>query len=152
MLLKCPKGKIVRRSYNKKGYVRKSFSRHSKKTKRSSKVKGTYVSRTRVPATCVPAKGAYAKQHGTRRPASKRTLPKPGKELELGKYGYNTHETDAKRHIALDKASKAENPLAILRRVNLLRNYQTKGHAKDTMAKDVKYLSKRYKEWKKKNE
>ena len=131
---RCPKGTILR-----KGYSRKGYSRKSKSTKSYS-----YVSRTRVGSACVPDKGAHGKT-----PKSRRVLPPLGKEIQLRKLGYSIHRSANTRRKALQKASKIEGPLAVLRHLNLARNYQADVDAKSTMASDVKWMSKLYKASKK---
>jgi len=133
----CPKGKIRRSSYMRKSHSRKSYRRSE-----GVHVRSSYVDRARVPSACVPDKGKPGKT-----PKSKRILPKFSGELSLRHYGYTTSKSSAERHSALDKAAKAtQNPLEILRHLNLLRNYQADPHAKEVLGKDVKYMSEQYKQ------
>lgn len=121
----CPSGKIRRKSY----------SRKSRSTGR----------RTKVKSACVPDKGKPG-----RTPSRKRILPKPGTKIHLSTFGYSTTANAETRHKALLKASKVENPLSILRRLNNIRNLQATGEkAKEVMAKDVEWMSKEYKKMKK---
>jgi len=92
--MKCKKGEIVRSAYTRKDG-------------------------TRVRATCVKDRGAPGKT-----PASKRVLPKPVKG-SLGKYGYsNIKGTSAiDRRNALIDAVRGEGYATIIRRLNLLSNY-----------------------------
>ena len=135
----CPVGKIRRSSYVRKAHERKAFS---KKTSKGGpiKIKSSYVNRTRVPASCVPAKGK-ALERGSKTPARERILPKPGKEISLGRYGYKTHNSEVVRHAALRKAAKAHGELKIERRLVLLSNYQADPEAKKVMKGDVKFMS-----------
>lgn len=127
----CPRGTIRRKSFNKRAYSRKSYTRKS-----GSRVKAARVSRSHVASTCVPDKGARGKT-----PASRRVLPKIGRELSLRKYGYSTHKPASKRHESLKKASSRSGSLKVLRHLNLLRNYQADDKAKNVLGKDVKYMS-----------
>lgn len=128
----CPKGKIRRASYKRKSYERRS---------RGSKGKPVvYVKRTKVPSTCVPATGK-ALSRGRKTPKREKVLPKPGKEVSLSRYGYSTHKSDAARHLALRNAAKDVGDLKILRRINLIRNYQANDEAKRIMSQDVEYMS-----------
>lgn len=122
---KCPPGKILRKGYSRKGYSRKS---------------GSYVSRVTVGSTCVPDKGAPGKT-----PKSKRILARPQSKHMLRSLGYSVHASDATRHSALHKASKAENPLSVLRHLNLIRNLQGDSFSKSVMARDIQYMSAMYK-------
>lgn len=94
MPAKCPKGKIRRIAY--------------------TRADGTYVK-----STCVPDKGKPGKT-----PARKKVLPKPTKGA-LSQYGYfDVKQTPAaKRRAALLKAVKATDYATIVRRVNLISNY-----------------------------
>lgn len=135
---KCPPGKILRKSYTRKSHVRKSRGRGQ------SRVKGSHVKKTKVPATCVKDRGKPGK--------GPKTLPKFSGKLKLTRYGYSTDKSASARHDALVKASKKNNPLEVLRHLNLLRNYQAddpKGRKiAKIMGEDVKFMSKYYKNWK----
>jgi hypothetical protein len=138
--MSCPKGQIEREGYKRKAHSRKAHSRKSyKKTNgtkvASSHVRGSYVDTTEVSPTCVPDKGKSGKT-----PESEKVLPEPGKELSLSKYGYTTHASSAKRQHALMSASKNTDPLKVLRRLNLLRNYQADQNAKSKMSSDVEFM------------
>lgn len=122
----CPPGKISRNSYRRKPYVRSN---------------GTKVAGAFVPETCVPDKGKPGKT-----PQSRKVLPKIGKELSLRKFGYATHESNSDRHEALRAAADStNNPLLVLRHLNLIRNYQADPTAKKIMDEDVAYMSNYYK-------
>jgi hypothetical protein len=122
---KCPPGKILRKGYRRKGYSRKS---------------GSYVSRATVGSACVPDKGAPGKT-----PKSKRILARPQSKHMLRAFGYSVHASDATRHSALQKASQLENPLSVLRHLNLIRNLQGDAFSKSVMARDIQYMSSMYK-------
>lgn len=135
----CGSGQIRRASYDRKAHSRKSYRRGS------TKVKASYVDRTHVPSTCVKDMGKPGKT-----PKSKRVLPRPGEKLHLSKYGYATHKSPSERHAALMRASKesGEPMLAVLRRLNLLANYQSDPRAKAAMREDVDYMSAQYAKYK----
>lgn len=130
----CPRGKIRRVAFNRKAYSRKSYRRSS-----GTRVRASYVNRSHVPSTCVPDIGAPGKT-----PASKRILPKPGKEVSLSRFGYGTHRAAQARHQALEKASRAHGGLKVLRRMILLSNFQAHPAAKRTMREDVQFMRKYY--------
>jgi hypothetical protein len=140
---KCPPGKILRKSYHRKGHTRKSHKSGKKH------VSGSFVSRTFVPASCVKDRGTPGKT-----PKSERVLPKIGKKISLRQYGYSVKKNQSKRHETLRKASKKEGHLNVLRHLNLVRNYQpqdkTGKSIKKKMTKDIEYLSQQYKKYKKK--
>ena len=101
---KCPKGKILRSAYKRKAYTRAD---------------GTRVKAVHVKAGCVPDKGKPGKT-----PAKAKVLPKPTPGA-LSKYGYyNVKRTlAAARHKELTKAVKDAGYATIIRRVNLVANY-----------------------------
>jgi hypothetical protein len=123
MTTKCPAGTILR-----KGYTRKSYTRSD----------GTFVKGSKVPPKCVKDTGLKGKT-----PSSKKVLPKPVKG-NLGKYGYfNIKSTNASlRRQALTKGVKKEGYATIIRRVNLIANYNKntdpKAHA--IMKSDIKWI------------
>lgn len=133
---KCPSGYISRVAYDRKGHVRKAYSRKSRKGSKKTSVKGSYVSRAHVSRGCTPDKGAPGKT-----PKSRRVLPKLGKEIELGRYGYKVHSAEAARHKALRDASEAHGALKILRRLNLIANYTAEADNEQVLRDDVKYVS-----------
>lgn len=134
----CPPGKIRRVSYKRKGHLRRAYSRKS-----GSRVKGSYVDPARVPSSCVPDKGKPGK--------GQKTLPSINKVGVLRKHGYSVHGSQTSRHAAINKASKANNPLEIMRHLNLIRNYTAEADNKKILAQDVKYASKLYQVYKKKH-
>ena len=131
----CKRGHIRRNGYWKKGYLRKAYTRKDK-----TKVKGAYVDRAWVPSTCIKDMGKPGK--------GPKILPPVGKELKLSRYGYSTKKTQMERRKSLVKASKSNNPLKVLRHLNLIRNYQADKTIKSTMAKDVTFLSGEYAKFK----
>lgn len=142
--MSCSRGKIERAPYVRKAHSRKAHSRSAYKTASGTKVastyvKGSYVDKTYVPKTCVPDKGKHGKT-----PLEERVLPKPGKELSLSRYGYSTDLSKELRHKALMSASRDNDELVVLRRLNLLRNYQADAKAKKRMSDDVEFMKKAY--------
>lgn len=131
MVKSCSKGEILR-----KGYVRKAYTRSD----------GTFVKSKRIAAVCVPDKGKPGKTK-----ASEKVLPKP-KKGGLGKYGYHNIKTTgtAKRRAALTSAVKDEGYAPIVRRLNLIANYNKNSdprvHAlmRSDMAWMKKYLAPKY--------
>jgi hypothetical protein len=104
MPAKCPKGKILRVEYTRKSYTRAD---------------GTFVQGSTVKAGCVPDKGKPGKT-----PLSRKILPKPTPG-SLSKFGYHDvkHTLAAQRHGALTKAVQDAGYATIVRRVNLIANY-----------------------------
>lgn len=118
----CPPGMIIRKGYNRKGYTRAD----------GVKIKPTYVNPVCIPDRGKPGKGP-------------KILPKPGKEIQLKKYGYSVKHSDKERHSALDRAIKVYGVNPVKRHLNLIRNLQaTDSHAENIMAKDVEYLKKKF--------
>lgn len=111
----CPNGKIRRKSYTRSN--------------------GTY-----VPSTCVKDMGKPG-----RTPKRKRILPTPSDDIHLSDFGYSTKCKREQRRLSLLKASGEYDTLAILRRLNLLRNYQSNDETKKIMSSDVEYMKKIYK-------
>ena len=132
----CPRGKIRRASFTKKSHSRRGYVRRD-----GSRVKRSHVKSTKVGYTCAKDTGAQG-----RTPSYKKVLPSLGKEISLTKYGYGTHNSELSRHRALANAAKSHGSLKVLRRMNLLRNYQPDAAAKATMADDVRYLSRFHRE------
>jgi len=72
------------------------------------------------------------------------------KNMELKRYGYNLEQTTDKRRTALRKAAKHENPLAILKRLVVLRTYRKNMHRQPylndykILDNDVKYMQAMY--------
>lgn len=92
----------------------------------------------------VSVKGHYTKDQGLlgRTPKSKRVLPKP-KKGELSKFGYYDikHKHPRTRKIALHKAVKYYGYKKVMRKVNLLRNYNKNNPIlHKILSKDVEYL------------
>lgn len=135
MPIRCSKGQIKRRSYTRKSHNRRSYRRSD-----GIRVSAARVSRTSVGTSCVPDKGKLGKT-----PESKKVLPKLGNEIHLSKYGYHTDLADETRHKALRTASRTHGALKVLRRLNLIRNYQADIKSKKVMASDVDYMSTFYK-------
>jgi hypothetical protein len=97
-----------------------------------------------VPAKCVPAKGK-ALSRGRKTSKKEKVLPKPKDDIHLSKFGYSTKKSDSVRHLALTKAVDKHGYTVIVRRLNLLRNYQAEPEAKKIMGRDIKFLQNKYK-------
>lgn len=67
-------------------------------------------------------------------------LPKLKGDLHLGQYGYAVHKTAESRRQALRKASKDNDTLEVLRRLNLIRNYSQNSRNKEIYNADVEYM------------
>lgn len=128
---KCGPGEIMRVGYRRKGYQRNEYIR-----KDGTVVPATYVSATYVPPTCIKDMGRPGK--------GPKTLPKPNNFIHLSKYGYSIYKPEKQRRAALRAAIKDYNTLSILRRLNLLRNYQAIPENKEIFTKDVEYLKHLY--------
>lgn len=135
---KCGSGMTLRKAYDRKGYTKKSYIKSD----------GTIVPSVRIPAahvaeSCVPSKGEG-------KPA---ILPRPSGKLHLSKYGYATKRSSDEREKSLrDAIADGANPLEVLKHLNLIANYMSwNPKAQKKLRKDVKYMSKLYKGWKKSN-
>ena len=138
--MKCPPGTILRKGYVKKAHTRKSYKRGSKK------IRGSYVNKSYVSSTCIKDVGKIGKT-----PKNERTLPEVGSK-KLGPFGYSTKKSEQTRRKSLRDASKYYGTLSVLRHLNLVRNYQSKGtKSHKIMTNDVEYMKKLYKKWKKKH-
>lgn len=136
----CPPGQILRKGYRKKAHLRRAYERDD-----GTEVHASYVDPAYVAPACVKDMGKPGKT-----PPSGRVLPKPGTELHLSRFGYKVDKSESKRREALLNATKeTQNPLEVLRRLNLLRNYQADVENKRRMSRDVKYMSDVYDQWKK---
>lgn len=113
---KCPSKKITRRSHT------RTLSKSGKKV---------YVKRT-----CVPDKGKPGKTL-----KRNRVLPKVNRKISLRRFGYSLKKTDKTRHASLVKASNELNPLKVLGRLNLIRNYTPESKNKIKLNKDVEFMS-----------
>ena len=137
---KCPKGKIRRKSYVRRSHMRQPYRSKSKSKSKRKSVMGSYVDRTRVKSRCIKDRGKPGK--------GPKTLPPIGKKGFLRRHGYSVKKTVAQRERSLKRASKEENPLAVLRHLNLIRNYTADKKSKRVMSRDVNFMSKHYKETK----
>jgi hypothetical protein len=117
----CSPGKIMRKGYSRKQYQKKN---------------GTIISKTYVPSACVKDMGKPGK--------GPKTLPKPDNLVHLSKYGYSIHKSEKQRRTALQAAVKDYDTLLILRRLNLLRNFQAVPKNKEIFSKDVDYMKQLY--------
>lgn len=71
----------------------------------------------------------------------KKTLPPLGKDISLSKSGYKVKNSEQTRRSSLKRASKKYGTLPVLRRLNLVRNYQKNTSAEKVLTKDVNYMS-----------
>lgn len=127
----CEPGEIERKGYRRKGYQRNEYVR-----KNGTVVPASYVSAANVPSTCINDLGKPGK--------GPKTLPKPGDKVHLTQYGYSIHKPTNLRRAALRAATKDYNTLVVLRRLNLLRNYQAIPENKEIFTDDVEYMKKLY--------
>ncbi|AZL89162.1 N-acetyltransferase [Megavirus baoshan] len=134
----CEPGKIMRKGYHRKGYQRHDYTRNGQY------IPGSYVSSAYVPPRCVKDMGKPGR--------GKKTLPIPGGDIHLTQYGYSVHKSDKERQNALREASHDYGELAVLRRMNLIRNIQAVPENKEAMSRDVDYMSNLYAKLKKKHE
>lgn len=134
----CEPGKIMRKGYHRKGYQRRDYTRNGQY------IPGSYVSSAYVPPRCVKDMGKPGR--------GKKTLPIPGGDIHLTQYGYSVHKSDKERQNALREASHDYGELAVLRRMNLIRNIQPVPENKETMSRDVDYMSNLYARFKKQHE
>ena len=78
--------------------------------------------------------------------ASRKTLPPLDTEIKLSDYGYSLQKRPKERKSSLKRASKKNNTLAVLRRVNLIRNYsKSVPENYNKLSQDVEFLKKEYK-------
>lgn len=108
MVLKCPKGMIVRAGGKVKAFTRKS---------------GVKVKAANREPVCIKPTGAWAPG---RTPEYRKVLPKLRRGL-LGQYGYKNIKSlsAAQRHAALKKGVDAEGYSVIIKRLNAVANYTT---------------------------
>lgn len=85
----------------------------------------------------------------------KTILPKPDiskDAIHLSKYGYKVKSPEKIRRLSLKRASKKNNKLEILRRLNLIRNITKKNtETKRKLTRDVEFMKTLYKKEKKKS-
>lgn len=136
---KCKKGEIEKSGYDRRGYKRQSYI-----SKFGIRVPSTYIAPTYVAPTCIKDVGKPGK--------GPKTLPKLDSNIHLTKYGYNIHKSENRRHNALRLASKDFGLLPVLRRINLIRNYQANQDIKNIFSQDVEYMKKMYSKYKKKQQ
>lgn len=126
--MNCKKGEIIRDSYVRKAYTRKD---------------GTFVKDTYVPATCIQDRGKVGK--------GPKILPKPDPNVHLHDYGYVVNKNSEQRKKALKRASRELGTLPVLRRLNLLANYNKSNiEVEKKMRDDVEYMKRQHKIYKKK--
>lgn len=128
---KCGPGEILKVGFKRRGFERRPFVR-----KDGTRVASSYIPEHRVGPTCIKDVGKPGK--------GPKILPTPDDLVHLSKYGYSVHKPDADRRAALKAASKDNDTLLVLRRLNLLRNYQAVPENKEIFSRDVEYMSKLY--------
>lgn len=72
-------------------------------------------------------------------------LPKIDDKIHLTNYGYSISKSDRVRHRALNNACRDNGILTILKRLNLIRNYQSDSITRAIFGEDVDYLKNKYK-------
>ena len=132
---KCKSGQIEKIGYHRKGYYRKEYYR-----KNGTFVPAIYINESNVRPTCIKDVGKPGK--------GPKILPRLDDKLHLSDYGYSIRRSDKERHRALRKASNYNDPLMVLRRLNLIRNYQYIPNNKDIFTSDVEYMKELYREYK----
>lgn len=75
-----------------------------------------------------------------------KSLPKVTNEISLRKSGYTIRENDQKRHNSLKKASREHGTLTVLKKLNLVRNYNKNKKAEAILSRDVNYVSDMYRQ------
>ena len=80
---------------------------------------------------------------------SKTRLPELSSDISLRDFGYSTSKSDASRRLSLKKASKKKGTINVLRRLNLIRNYNINSEIEPILSRDVGYMSSMYKQVKK---
>lgn len=128
---KCGPGEIERKGYHRKGFLRNEFVRGN-----GTIVPASYISAVDVSPVCIKDQGKPGK--------GPKILPRPGDKIHLSRYGYGIDKPQAIRRAALEAASKDYNTLSVLRRLNLLRNYQSIPENKEIFSDDVEYMQKLY--------
>ena len=124
----CPKGYILKKSYNKKSFVKKN---------------GTVVKGTHVGSVCVKDKGKPGKTI-----SSEIILPSIKNKGLLEKYGYSTKSSSSERFQSLLKAAKDLSYRSVVSRINLIRILsESNKKLFEIYSKDLKNM----KEWRKKN-
>lgn len=126
--MSCPRGQIEKSAYTVKGYTKSN---------------GTHVKSFSVDPHCIKDMGKPGK--------GEKILPKLKGEIHLGNYGYTIKQSSEKRRKALRDAIKDNDPLEILRHLNLIRNYQADKSNKRRFSDDVDYLKDYYARWKNRN-
>ncbi len=71
-------------------------------------------------------------------------LPVPDPNVHISKFGNHLYNSDLSRHRALSKISDNIGDLAVLRRLNLIRNLTHKSANKSILSRDVEYMKKQY--------
>ena len=78
-------------------------------------------------------------------PKKPKVLPPIGNEMHLSDYGYSLQKLKKQRRGSLKKASKKEGTLAVLRRINLIRNYSKSVPVNySKLSQDVEFMKKTY--------
>jgi len=138
---------------NKRSSKKTKTKRSSKKTKtkRSSKKSKSYYSKRmskQHPGYKVAKRSKAWSKRGKAKESSK-ILPPVSDDIVLGDYGYTLQKPKKERQSSLKRASKKNNTLAVLRRVNLIRNYSKSVPLNyKKLSDDVEFLKKEYKKQK----
>ena len=135
-LPKCKTGEILRDGYHRKAYHRDTYERNG------TIIPASDVSSSYVEPTCVKDMGAPGK--------GLKTLPSMRDTIRLTNYGYGIKKSEEKRRAALISAAKDYDMLEILRKLNLIRNYQSIPAIKQIFTRDVNFLKNKYQEEKNK--
>ncbi|MEM3061955.1 MAG: hypothetical protein QW303_00215 [Nitrososphaerota archaeon] len=133
---KCGPGEILKIGYKRHAYYRRPYVR-----KDGTHVTGAWIPESEVKPTCIRDVGNVGK--------GPKTLPRPDSIIHLSDYGYAIRKPTAERHAALRRASRDTNPLLVLKRLNLIRNYQPIPEIKQIFSRDVDYMKKVYAKYKK---
>jgi len=124
----CPKGMVKR-----KGYVRRSFINTI----------GSPVRGSAVPSTCIPDRGTKGRAWKLK---NKTLGIGPLKKGELKVFGYKSKSSEAVRHNAIRKATKAYGALPVERKLNALAVYNSKKNKvlSNVFKSDSEYAAKLY--------
>ncbi|MEM0353984.1 MAG: hypothetical protein QXW79_00245 [Thermoplasmata archaeon] len=135
---KCGPGEILKIGYKRRAYYRKPYVR-----KNGTHVTGTWIPESEVKPSCIRDLGKVGK--------GPKTLPKLDSLIHLSDYGYAIRKSAPERHAALRRAARDTNPLLVLKRLNLIRNYQPIPEIKQIFSRDVDYMKRLYANYRKKH-
>ena len=77
---------------------------------------------------------------------SKTKLPELSSDISLRDFGYSTLKSTASRRLSLKKASRKKGTINVLRRLNLIRNYNINSEIEPILSSDVGFMSNMYKQ------